>query len=573
MMPACLHQALHWVPFKVLRTQSGSTPVVSGSLLDMLLRQTITRYRQLTTWAPLFVGVVTTGLLFCIALWITTNAQWSSIEQAQIHGTEMVKVIRDEANALVDRVTKEIPPDCTDASLTRLRKLILFNRSVGDVGVLDAEGNVACTTTLNRLAPPIQSPSNGVAYRSWAGVQSRLYVDVPIAAGDSHLRGVVLYVGRFNFVIAPMAIQEVLARGATALQLRAADAPVLTISQSTLTTPEWASRLRSSAYASGIGSRFDWATTSFVQTSRPPNSVFVVQTVVGLKFFLKTYGAYLALAGVGSLLVGGLSFYSARNALAKLGSMEFRVPYLLTDDCIVCNYQPIVDLSTGAICGCEVLVRFRDGNEIIFPDKVLPAVEKKHLTWRLDQTVVKKAACELNQHLPEVPHIKVSFNVYPENIKHATLAPLVKSLLSQTSGRRTFGVEVLEASYDQSIATETTLLRKEGLMISVDDFGTGYSNLRSVKELAPDLLKIDRSFVKDMEAQSVRSSLIPEILNIARAVNAKVVAEGVENELQLEMLRSMGIEYAQGYLLGKPMPIEQFAELLRKEGNVEAHAA
>ena len=97
-----------------------------------------------------------------------------------------------------------------------------------------------------------------------------------------------------------------------------------------------------------------------------------------------------------------------------------------------------------------------------------------------------------------------------------------------------------------------------GYLISVDDFGTGYSNLGSVSRTSPDFLKIDKSFVFEMEDTSVRSSLIPEIVAIAKAVNAEVIAEGVENEAQANKLHEMGARFGQGYLFARPMPIKDF---------------
>jgi EAL domain-containing protein (putative c-di-GMP-specific phosphodiesterase class I) len=101
-------------------------------------------------------------------------------------------------------------------------------------------------------------------------------------------------------------------------------------------------------------------------------------------------------------------------------------------------------------------------------------------------------------------------------------------------------------------------------MVSVDDFATGYSNLGSIKAFLPDFLKIDQSFVRDMENASIRSSLIPEIIGIGRAVGAKLIAEGIESERQYSMLRNMGVEFGQGYLMCRPLPIEEFAAYMHR---------
>jgi sensor c-di-GMP phosphodiesterase-like protein len=113
-----------------------------------------------------------------------------------------------------------------------------------------------------------------------------------------------------------------------------------------------------------------------------------------------------------------------------------------------------------------------------------------------------------------------------------------------------------------TVVKEASLLRDLGYHVSIDDFGTGYSNLKLLGEVQPDVLKIDKSFVFDMEDNSLRSNLIPQMVSFARAVGAMVVAEGVENEKQERQLKDLGIEFAQGYFYSRPVPIEDFLKYL-----------
>lgn len=103
-----------------------------------------------------------------------------------------------------------------------------------------------------------------------------------------------------------------------------------------------------------------------------------------------------------------------------------------------------------------------------------------------------------------------------------------------------------------------------GYLIAVDDFGTGYSNLRSVTRLAPDRLKIDRSFVHELEEASLRSNLIPEMVDIARAINAQIIAEGIETMNQARLLTVAGVRYGQGYGLARPMPADALGAMMRQ---------
>ncbi|MDC2890698.1 EAL domain-containing protein [Psychrosphaera algicola] len=101
--------------------------------------------------------------------------------------------------------------------------------------------------------------------------------------------------------------------------------------------------------------------------------------------------------------------------------------------------------------------------------------------------------------------------------------------------------------------------------MAVDDFGTGYSNLKQLRDISCDTLKIDRSFISEMEDGSIRSTLIPHIVDIAKQLNLKIVAEGVENEMQRSALLDEGVEFAQGWLFGKAMPMAELLALIKKQ--------
>ena len=212
-------------------------------------------------------------------------------------------------------------------------------------------------------------------------------------------------------------------------------------------------------------------------------------------------------------------------------------------------------------------MRLRDGETTIFPDQALPAIVARKLTWKLDQAVVRVAVRELASAFPGITNFKVAFNFFPENIDSQKIQALIGDALNANSlvGIQ-FNVEVLEQHYQNSMIAEISSLKNAKFQISVDDFGTGYSNLGSVVSIAPDFLKIDKSFVFEMEDSSVRSNLIPEIIGIGRAVGAKLIAEGIENERQAEMLRKLGVEFGQGYFFGRPRPIEGFASYLHDQG-------
>lgn len=142
--------------------------------------------------------------------------------------------------------------------------------------------------------------------------------------------------------------------------------------------------------------------------------------------------------------------------------------------------------------------------------------------------------------------------------------------LSKCSKNFCVGIKVTEHSLSEEIIHEISRIKKMGYEVSVDDFGTGYSNLRIVKNIQPDIIKIDKSFVFDMEESSVRSSMIPQIIDIAATVGARVIAEGVENVEQRDLLLKLGVQYGQGYYFGRPMPLESFAQMYEEQIRVQA---
>jgi sensor c-di-GMP phosphodiesterase-like protein len=214
--------------------------------------------------------------------------------------------------------------------------------------------------------------------------------------------------------------------------------------------------------------------------------------------------------------------------------------------------------------GCEVLARLRDADRLVYPDHFIPALIADNRTWAFDAAVSTRALQELGGALPARGSFKVALNFFPQNLRRDTVEPHLRASL-EALGRRDLQIEleVTEYNFSPEIVPELQRLKEDGYYIAIDDFGTGYSNLGMVKRVAPDFLKIDKSFVFEMEDASLRSSLIPEIIAIAKAVNSQVIAEGIENATQAAQLRALGVPYGQGYYFAKPMPLQAFLDYLQ----------
>jgi diguanylate cyclase (GGDEF)-like protein/PAS domain S-box-containing protein len=234
-------------------------------------------------------------------------------------------------------------------------------------------------------------------------------------------------------------------------------------------------------------------------------------------------------------------------------------------------YQPLFDLKSGNITSCEALLRWNHPqNGLTLPGEFLSIAEETGLMQQLDKFALYKAS-QQNYAWQEagLPDIRVAVNLSLNEVRQKKVKELVSSVLKQTKLQPRY----LEIELTENILidlTENSLetlkeLRKMGVSMSIDDFGTGYSSLTYIKRLPLNYLKIDQSFTKDVVTDPSTAAIVKSIIDLSHVLNIKVVAEGVESQDQLDWLKTFGCDKAQGYLLGKPMPAQDFEKLLRKQ--------
>jgi EAL domain-containing protein (putative c-di-GMP-specific phosphodiesterase class I) len=224
------------------------------------------------------------------------------------------------------------------------------------------------------------------------------------------------------------------------------------------------------------------------------------------------------------------------------------------------HYQPIVDLSDGRILSYEVLVRLpaRDGR-MLSPGEFLPVARQSELIGVIDQIVTRRALADLAAGRLPQPDASLSINCEAEELRDPDFAMNVLTDLhaAGVDGSRVT-MEVTESALLQigdQVLTNVHALREAGLRLAIDDFGTGYSSLSQLRNLNADLLKIDRSFVAEMTADSESANIVAAIISLAHRLGISVVAEGVETREQAEALRRLGCDRGQGYLFGRPQPV------------------
>jgi diguanylate cyclase (GGDEF)-like protein len=252
------------------------------------------------------------------------------------------------------------------------------------------------------------------------------------------------------------------------------------------------------------------------------------------------------------------------RALLAQGEIEQGIRFGLEHGQFLPYFEPQVDLATGEIVGFEVLARWSHPlSGIIGPDVFIPVAEEIGVIGRLSEQVISEALQEASNWDQA---IKISVNISPSQLADGWLAQRIVRILSETGfPADRLVVEVTESSLfaDMDLArTIVTSLKNQGVRLALDDFGTGFSSLSHLRSLPFDIIKIDRSFVSNMNAKRENSAIIRAVTTLAGALSVPVCVEGIENEATYEAVIALGCAIGQGWYFGKPMRADQVRELL-----------
>jgi len=236
------------------------------------------------------------------------------------------------------------------------------------------------------------------------------------------------------------------------------------------------------------------------------------------------------------------------------------------------EYQPIVDIATGTTTSLEALVRWQHPElGLVPPIRFVPVAEQSTLIVDLGEHVLRQVCRQIAEWATEgVALVPISINVSPKQFEHSRLHDVVAALTKEYDvDPSMLAFEITEGAMMRDIEQHLgTLhaLRRLGARIAVDDFGTGYSSLSYLKHLPIDALKIDRAFVRDMATDGNDAAIVTAIIGMAKSLGLRTVAEGVETLDQLERLRGLGCDSAQGFYFSKPMPVKACRTLLEQLG-------
>jgi diguanylate cyclase (GGDEF)-like protein len=259
-------------------------------------------------------------------------------------------------------------------------------------------------------------------------------------------------------------------------------------------------------------------------------------------------------AGMDASISGHLQLESALRRALERG--ELRV-----------HYQPEAEAASGLVVGAEALVRWEHPTRgLVSPAEFIPLAEETGLIVPIGEWVLKSVCQQARAWVDEGRELSVAVNLSGLQLQDPGFVTRVEALLVTTGiDARHLVFEITESVWMEHAGdTVSTLhrLKNLGIRLAIDDFGTGYSSLSYIKRLPVDILKIDRSFIRDIATDPADGAIVRGIMALAHALDLEVVAEGVETEAQRQVLTAMGCDYLQGYLLARPMPAGAFAEYL-----------
>jgi diguanylate cyclase (GGDEF)-like protein len=270
---------------------------------------------------------------------------------------------------------------------------------------------------------------------------------------------------------------------------------------------------------------------------------------------------------------GRIQGYSSamRASARERMEIEGELRHAIERDELYLVYQPVLDLETGQLTGVEALMRWDHPTKgAIAPARFIPVAEESDLIFDIGRTALRQAARDavwLRASSPAAASLQVAVNLSPRHLLLPDIVPHIRAALDEVQcPPQALVVEITEtvlAANEAVISERLQLLRQLGVQIALDDFGTGYSSLAYLRRFPIDVLKVDRSFLADHDADIAADGVTRAILSIGQSLALRTTAEGVETERQLRQLAHMGCTHAQGYVIARPSDRETMATLLR----------
>jgi diguanylate cyclase (GGDEF)-like protein/PAS domain S-box-containing protein len=272
---------------------------------------------------------------------------------------------------------------------------------------------------------------------------------------------------------------------------------------------------------------------------------------------------------------GGYAIFDVEMHVQAMQRMqlEYDLRVAVDQQAFALHYQPIIDLKTHQIVGFEALIRWwHPTRGFISPGDFIPVAEETGLIAPISRWVLQTACGQLAQWRAQCPHchnLRMSINLSGYDLRQTTLVETVQQILTQAQlPARVLTLEITESMLIEDIETaikRLLQLQELGVRISIDDFGTGYSSLSYLYNLPANYLKIDKSFVSQMQLGNTNYKIVEAVVTLSDQLGLSAIAEGIETPQQLNWLEALGCEFGQGYLLSRPLSTEAATALLLEQ--------
>ncbi len=479
--------------------------------------------------------------------------------RAVLHRTEQTA---GQAQVAMQRLASQGAAPCSPDALALMRQLDLTSTYIQAVGFV-RDDTIVCSS-MGSVPVPLGKPS----LRTSRGVA--IYSHVPIAAVDA---SPLIALERDGFAALlhrdlPLDIS---------VQIPGTSLAVMHLEAAVDAAPELVRGEVKRAWLSRLG---DGQQASFIDAGRLVtvirSSRFLVATVAASPVAdMEDRAHSIAWRLVPAAALAGLATAAAVLALARQQrSIAAAMRHALRRNEFYLQYQPIVELASGRCVGVEALLRWeRATGEQFGPDLFIPVAEHAGIITRLTERVLALVEADAGAYLAAHPGFHVALNLSAADLQSSVIVGLVERFLQRSgAGPSNLVVEITERGLldlDNALPV-IAALRARGIEVAIDDFGTGYSSLSYLETLELDLLKIDRSFIEAIGTRAPTSQVVGHIIAMARTLGLRMVAEGVETDAQADFLRGHAVQYAQGYLFGRPMSFADARKLADRRPDAAA---
>jgi Predicted signal transduction protein containing sensor and EAL domains len=503
-------------------------------------------------------SIAITAIIFPIAVSVhisKTQALDNEAKRADNYAKDVLnrsEIIADQLNLSLSKlITIKDPDPCSNAHIEMMKKLNLSSPYIQAMGY-ESNGKILCSSLDSAINQQILGPVDAEMHQ---GTFIRTAVTFPFAKDNLFIvverQGFLAIINKISPIDASTEEQD-----SSLALINLVDGNI--ISGRGYLKPEWIHFI----YEGGSHLQDQNFAIGFVKSTRYKLGAMAVLPIAYVQKLTLEFALYLVpigiLCGLG-LSLAILYFARLQQGLPKL------IKSALKNNEFYLVYQPIVNLKTGKWVGAEVLLRWaRPNGAHIRPDVFIPIAEENMLIQRITTHVINLLEIESGDIFQQYPNFHIGINLSASDITSSNIFNALKNLRQITKAKT--GNLIIEATERGILNTEISKkylmqIREEGFEIAIDDFGTGYSSLSYLEKFELDYLKIDKSFIDSVGLEAATSQVVPHIIEMAKALNLNMIAEGVETEIQVRYLQERGVQFAQGYYFAKPMP---FAELMDK---------